>query len=79
MADVITTNISNYIKRAGVNISALSRASRISDGVLRRSIVRRERSLRADEAIAICEFLGKEPFEFYHKASPDVKPSQTSA
>lgn len=65
MADVATTNISNYIKKIGINISALSRGTGISDDILRRSIVRAERSLRFDEAISICKFLEKEPFDFY--------------
>lgn len=78
MADVITTNVSNYIKRMGINISALSRASGVSDGILRRSIVRKERSLRADEAIAICKFLGKDPFDFYQDGNR-TEPVQDSA
>jgi len=78
VADVITTNVSNYIKRMGINISALSRASGVSDGILRRSIVRKERSLRADEAIAICKFLGKDPFDFYQDGNR-TEPVQDSA
>ncbi len=70
MADICTTSISDYIDRMGINISALSRGTGISDGILRRSIVRKERSLRFDEAIAICEFLGKDPFDFYRHPDP---------
>lgn len=65
MADITTNSISDYIKGMGINISALSRGAGISDGILRRSIVRRERDLRADEMISICKFLGKDPFDFY--------------
>lgn len=69
MADVATTNISNYIKKIGINISALSRGTGISDDILRRSIVRGKRNLRADEMISICKFLEKEPFDFYEEFS----------
>lgn len=61
----MTTNISNWIINMGFNISAISRKTGISDNVLRRSIVKKERSLRADETMKICEFLGKDPFDFY--------------
>lgn len=64
MADIATTNISNCINRMGISISALSRGTGVSDGILRRSIVRKERDLRSDEYLAICKFLGKDPFEF---------------
>lgn len=65
MADIATTSISDCIGKMGINISALSRGTGIADGILRRSIVRRERDLRADEMILICKFLGKDPFDFY--------------
>lgn len=65
MADIATNNIADYVKGLGINISALSRGSGVSDNILRRSIVRKERDLRYGEALAICQFLGKNPFDFY--------------
>lgn len=65
MADTATNNIADYIKGMGINVSALSRGTGVSDGILRRSIVRRERDLRAGEMILICQFLGKNPLDFY--------------
>lgn len=65
MADSMTTNISEFIEKTGINISALSRGTGIPDGILRRSIVKRERNLRASESMAICSFLQRDPFEFY--------------
>lgn len=67
MADVATNNIADYIKGLGINISALSRNSGVSDDILRRSIVRKERSLRFGEAIAICNVIGKNPLDFYRE------------
>lgn len=65
MADAVTMNVSDCIKRMGVNISALSRKTGISDNALRRSIVNKERDLRAREFMDICHFLGKNPLDFY--------------
>lgn len=67
LADVGTTNISEYIGKMGINISALARNSGVSDGILRRSVVTKERSLRFDEAISICRALGKNPLDFYQE------------
>lgn len=68
MADVVTRNVSDCINRMGINISALSRGTGIPDGILRRSIVRKERDLRSGEFMEICKFLGKDPFDFYQGA-----------
>lgn len=65
MVDSTTIGVSDCIKELGINISALSRGTGISDGVLRRSIVRRERDLRSEEFMAICDFLQRNPFDFY--------------
>ena len=64
MADRETNNLSDYIKRMRINISALSRETGISEGILRRSVAAGERSLRFGEAVAICKFLGKNPVDF---------------
>lgn len=65
MADAVTMNISNCIKQMGVNISALSRKTKISDNALRRSIVNGEHDLRAGEFMDICKFLGRNHLDFY--------------
>ena len=69
MADVATNNLADYIKAMSINISALSRESGVADGILRRSIVNKERSLRYDEALSICRFLRKDPFDFFPEGS----------
>ena len=76
MADIATNNIADYIKSIGINISALSRNSGVSDNILRRSIVNKERSLRFAEAIAICNAIGKSPLDFYTESTGT---GQTSA
>lgn len=67
MADTATNNIADYIKGMGINVSALSRGTGVSDNILRRSIVKKERDLRYGEALAICQFLGKNPLDFYQE------------
>lgn len=64
MTDVATERIAQYVQEKGFKVSAISRGTGISDGVLRRSLSAKERSLRADEFLGICDFLGKEPFDF---------------
>lgn len=75
MADIVTTNISDYVNTMGINISALSRSTGISDGILRRSIVKRERNLRSDELVVICKFLKRNPLEFYENTETPHKPA----
>lgn len=64
MSDHATTNIAAYVKNTGIKISMISRGAQISDNILRRSLVRQERDLRADEFMKICIFLKKNPFDF---------------
>lgn len=64
MSDIATKRIAEYISDLGIKISSVSRETGIPDGILRRSLSTRERSLRADEFLKICYFLGKEPFDF---------------
>jgi len=64
MADVATNQVADYISSLGIKVSAISRGTGIPDGILRRSISTKERSLRVDEFLKICEFLKKEPFDF---------------
>ena len=64
MSDVATARMAEYISELGIKISNVSRGTGIPDGILRRSLSAKERSLRADEFLRICNFLGKEPFDF---------------
>lgn len=68
MADAVTTRIAQYIKEKGIKVSAISRETGIPDGILRRSLSTEERNLRADEFLGICDFLGKNPFDFRENA-----------
>ncbi len=65
MADIPTEHLSSYITEMGIKISAISRETKISNGILQRSLSTRERSLRAGEFLKICDFLGKDPFDFF--------------
>lgn len=73
MSDMPTMSISKYVAEKGIKISTLARETNISDGVLRRSLATCERDLRANEFLKICNFLGKNPFDFYQ--APEHSPS----
>lgn len=63
---VVTKNLANYINEKGINLSAMSRATGISYGVLYASVKdkSRERPLSVDEAVLICKFLGVKVEDF---------------
>ena len=69
MADKVTNYVSDYVDKLGIKVSAISRETGIPDGILRRSLSTRERSLRVDEFLKICDFLGMEPFDFSRKST----------
>lgn len=72
MADATTIRVSEYIDELGIKVSAVSRATGISDGALRRNLSRRDRSLRVDEFLKICNFLKKEPLDFAKGAGQTI-------
>lgn len=59
-------NIAGFIKKRGVNLSAMSRETGIPYMSLYDSLLndKRERQLRGSELLAICEFLGASPTDF---------------
>lgn len=63
--DKATNCVAEYVNKLGIKISSISRGTGVPDGILRRSLSAKERDLRADEFLAICNFLGKSPFDFY--------------
>lgn len=67
MTDNATCILADYVNRKGIKISAISRGTGISDGILRRSLSTKERDLRADEFLGICDFLGENPMAFKAK------------
>lgn len=67
-ADQVTVQVAEYVSRMGITRSSITRGTGLPDGILRRSLTRRERSLRADELLKICRFLEKDPFDFMESA-----------
>lgn len=67
--DRATSCIAEYVGKLGIKISSISRGTGVPDGILRRSLSAKERDLRADEFLAICNFLGKSPLDFYQHPS----------
>lgn len=63
---VYTKNLSEYVKKRGINISKMARDTRISYSALYASLMNpeRERDLRDYEFMSVCFFLGVDPREF---------------
>ena len=59
----VTKNLSRYIEKRGFNLSKISEATGIPYSALYSSLrdKKRERSLRDDELIAVCIFIGIDP------------------
>lgn len=64
-ADPATNLVADYIARYAISRAAISRSTGISEGILRRCLVQRERSLRANELLELCVFLEKNPMDFW--------------
>lgn len=62
-------NIAEFIKKKGVNLSAMSRETGIPYMSLYDSLFneRKSRQLKASELIAVCEFLDVSPMDFKKK------------
>lgn len=68
---IVTQKMSRYVKERGFNLSMISRSTGISYSALYESLYssKRDRSLRDDELIAVCKFLGVNPMDF----APDIE------
>lgn len=62
----VTTNVSDYIRKKGINLSKLARETEIPYMALYDSLANsgRQRDLRDAEFLSICCFLGVDPREF---------------
>lgn len=62
----VTKNLSRYVKEKGFNLSEMSRKTGVLYSALYTSLMddERNRSLRDDELLLICSFLGVNPMDF---------------
>lgn len=67
-------NIAEFIKKKGVNLSAMSRETEIPYMSLYDSFFneKKTRQLKARELVAVCEFLDVSPMEFKEKKGQEV-------
>ena len=79
MADKVTQAVALYIKNRGISVSAVSRGTKIPDGILRRSVSSLERNLRASEFIDICAFLEEDPASFATSRENSAQEREVSA
>lgn len=65
----VSKNLSLYIKKKGINVSAMSRATGIDRGKLHMSLSEtvddtKRRSLKDDELVKVCIYLDVDPRDF---------------
>ena len=62
----VTKNVATYVREKGINLSKMARDTNIPYAALYSSLSDdgRERELRADELLGICNYLDKDPREF---------------
>ena len=68
--DTVTKNLSRYVKEKGINIAKMSRDTGIPYVSLYDSLIneKRDRSIRGQELMDVCEFLGADPRDFADKS-----------
>lgn len=66
---LVTRNVAMYVEEKGINISKMARDTKISYAALYTSLCdkERDRPLRADELLSICDFLDIDPRNFSQK------------
>lgn len=69
MLSSYTKNLSEYVKKKGVNLSKIARDTGLSYSALYSSLMdaERERDLRDYEFMRVCFFLGVDPRDFAEK------------
>lgn len=72
---VVTQNVSDYVRKKGINISKMSRDTGIPYMALYDSIMNteRQRDLRDEEFLAVCFFLEVDPRIFAKKGDEIVE------
>lgn len=65
----VTSNVSNYVRNKGINLSKVARDTGISYMALYDSLLNdeRKRDLRDEEFLKVCDFLGVDPRDFADK------------
>lgn len=71
---VVTKNVAAYVKKLGISVAKVARETGIDYRALHASLSndKRNRSLRDDELIAVCRFLGVNPMEFAEAKRPTL-------
>lgn len=72
----VSKNLALYIKKKGINVSAMSRATGIDRGKLHMSLSEvvddsKRRPLKDDELVKVCIYLDVDPRDFVDKQKGD--------
>ena len=70
MIDFATQLLADYIKQEDIPIKVISEHTNISRNILHKSLDELLRPLRANEFLAICDFLKKTPNDFKKDVIP---------
>ena len=70
MIDSTTKMVATYIRQQDIPIKELSQNTAISTNILNKSLTELIRPLRANEFLAICAFLEKNPSDFKRNLFP---------
>ncbi len=76
--DYATRMMAEFIDEKGIQLSAISSATKIPYSALWNSLSKTgTRSLRADEFLSVCKFIEKPAFDFYQQT--DIQPRDRTA
>ncbi len=69
--DAVTKNLSQYVKEKGINVAKMSRDTGIPYISLYDSLIneKRDRNIRGQELMDVCDFLGVDPRDFAEKGA----------
>lgn len=72
--DGVTRNVAEYVRKKRINLSAMSRDTKIPYAALYASLVdeSKDREIRGRELIAVSNFLGVDPRMFADKPEKEV-------
>ena len=78
MTDIATKKLSQYVKRRGIKISAISAETGVGANAIYPSLSG-ARAMRADEFLAVCGYLGVDPMKFKKDSADPTNPANQTA
>lgn len=81
MMRLYTEMVTDYVKSKGISVKRIAEVTGIPYQALYDSLLskKRNRDLRADEFMAICEFIGKSPEDFREERKKQYKEEENES